>query len=439
LGRGWAHGYREAARRAALRRYEVLDRPIEGELRAVAELAARSCGAPQAVLELDAERPDRSGLDGGEARGPVVVGDAGGLPAVASVPIIGSGGHTLGVLRVHADEPLEVDAGCHRGLELLAGQAAALLELRARSEALEAVTARFRVAFEHASVGMALVDASGCWARVNRALARTLGETQEALLGTSLEDVVSEEDLPAVQAAVGRLRRGETVEQRLEVRLLHSSGRLVWGALWAAVGDSAQGDMVDLVVQVDDITQRKAADEELLRRATHDPLTGLPNRLLLFDRLATAMERLRRGVGEVTLMLLDLDGFKAVNDTRGHGVGDQLLVTIGQRLRGALRSTDTVVRLGGDEFVVLCEESAPTGEGARIAERVLAVLGTPFPLDGAEVAVSASVGVATTTEWVEPEELLRRADDALYVAKASGRNRVELGSAGGPAEPGQRP
>jgi diguanylate cyclase (GGDEF)-like protein/PAS domain S-box-containing protein len=425
MGRGWAHGPREAARQAALRRHAGLDRPVEEDLRALVDLAARVGGVPHAALVLDRGTGGWSAAAWVPLVGPCATGDLTGLPVVASAELVGSDGGPLGHLDLHAEPGHRVGADARAALAALAGQAVALLELRARAEALASVTARFRVAFEHASVGMALVDASGCWARVNAALARILGETPESLLGTSLEDVVAPEDLPAVLTAIDRLRRGDAAEQRLEVRLLHRTGRPVWGSLWAAAGEADHADVVDLVVQVDDITERKAADEELLRRATHDPLTGLPNRLLLADRLTTALERLRRGSGEVTVMLLDLDGFKAINDSRGHGTGDALLVAVARRLRGALRASDTVVRLGGDEFVVLCEERGPTGEWERVAERVLDLLGNPLPVDGGSVRVGASVGVVTTTTWVEPDELLRRADEALYQAKAAGRNRVQ--------------
>jgi diguanylate cyclase (GGDEF)-like protein len=167
--------------------------------------------------------------------------------------------------------------------------------------------------------------------------------------------------------------------------------------------------------------------DELARQAFHDPLTDLPNRSLFADRLQHALARLRRRHGSVAALLLDLDGFKDVNDTLGHEAGDQLLVAVGERLRACVRPADTVARLGGDEFTILLEEIDSLREATRVAERVEQALRTPFVLAGEERRVTASIGIALNSPGnSEPEDLLRNADTAMYQAKRAGKARYEV-------------
>jgi diguanylate cyclase (GGDEF)-like protein len=165
--------------------------------------------------------------------------------------------------------------------------------------------------------------------------------------------------------------------------------------------------------------ERKRIESVLAHRALHDPLTQLPNRALLSDRLRLALSRLRRTQTCLAVLFLDLDGFKAINDTLGHAAGDQFLVEVADRLRGVLRGGDTAARLGGDEFVVLCEDVAGVDEARRIAERVVD-----------EVPGGVSVGVALAVDGTEdPDALIREADAAMYVAKRSGGARLEIHAA----------
>jgi diguanylate cyclase (GGDEF)-like protein len=174
--------------------------------------------------------------------------------------------------------------------------------------------------------------------------------------------------------------------------------------------------------------------DELARQAFHDPLTDLPNRALFADRLDHALARLRRRHGSVAVLLLDLDGFKEVNDTLGHEAGDQLLITVGERLRACLRPADTVARLGGDEFTILLEEIDSLREATRVAERIEDALKTPFVLDGNEISITTSIGIAFNTPGnSEPDDLLRNADTAMYQAKRAGKARYEV------FEPGPSP
>ena len=162
--------------------------------------------------------------------------------------------------------------------------------------------------------------------------------------------------------------------------------------------------------------ERKERETELARRALHDALTDLPNRALFSDRLRLALSRLRRTQTCLAVLFLDLDGFKAINDSLGHAAGDQFLIEVAHRLRGVLRGGDTAARLGGDEFVVLCEDVAGAGEARGIAERIVA-----------EVPGSVSVGVALAIDGTEdPDALVRTADAAMYVSKRSGGGRFEV-------------
>ena len=158
--------------------------------------------------------------------------------------------------------------------------------------------------------------------------------------------------------------------------------------------------------------------------AQHDPLTGLANRNLLFDRLEHAMQRARREQSKVAVLLIDLDGFKAVNDTFGHNVGDRLLCEISHRLLANVRTSDTVARFGGDEFVVICE-SMDLDNVTHVAEKILSALAFPIALAGTEIRSGGSIGIATWPEHgTDVTELLHAADLAMYSAKHQGRGRI---------------
>ncbi len=176
------------------------------------------------------------------------------------------------------------------------------------------------------------------------------------------------------------------------------------------------------------VVQRDAAARDLLHQSLHDPLTGLPNRSLLLDRLRRAMARARRDGTTMAVLFCDMDDFKYVNDTLGHDAGDRLLAALAPRLSAALRATDTLARFGGDEFVVLCEGMADGSEVVPIADRLLDACSTPVDLGGSEFVPTASIGVAVAPGGgdSDPEALLRDADVALYGAKARGKGRYEL-------------
>jgi diguanylate cyclase (GGDEF)-like protein len=184
--------------------------------------------------------------------------------------------------------------------------------------------------------------------------------------------------------------------------------------------------MAQIGTQLGRLIERTRAQERIAHQATHDALTGLPNRLLFQDRLSHALTRRRPARTSIAVCFIDLDRFKTVNDTFGHGVGDELLEQAGERLRSVLRPADTIARMGGDEFVILCEELSGEREAVTLAERLQQVFSHPFALHGGERTVNASIGVAVAGGDADAEALMRDADSAMYRAKERGRGRYEL-------------
>jgi diguanylate cyclase (GGDEF)-like protein/PAS domain S-box-containing protein len=280
---------------------------------------------------------------------------------------------------------------------------------------------QFTTAFEHASIGMALTDADLTILQANRAFGVLIGETPAHLQGRALDAAVD----PLERASLRRALRGLTQSApsaRLEVRLRRPDGGLRWGHVSASLLEGRGGVAPRIVVQVENITERKRSEAMLSHAAAHDALTDLPNRTLLISQLEAALSR-----GEqVGVLFLDLDRFKVVNDGLGHAAGDQLLVQVAHRLREVMRPEDIVARQGGDEFVVLCR-GADADVALAVASRVLAVLNQPITtINGSDVVVGASIGIALGGPGDLAELVLRDADTAMYAAKGTGGGRARV-------------
>jgi len=286
----------------------------------------------------------------------------------------------------------------------------------------------FRVAFDYAAIGMALVSPTGRWLRVNRSLCDILGYTKEELLATEFQAAVHPEDVAASVANINQLLKGKIPTFQTEKRYVHKDGHVV-RVLWSVSQAQVEGSTsVPLIFQIQDITDRKQAEEQLLHDAFHDGLTGLPNRALLIDHLKLTIARSKRNAAlNYAVLFLDLDRFKLVNDSLGHLIGDQLLIGIARRLELCLRAGDTVARVGGDEFTILLEDLEDEDEANIIAERIQQELSVPFYLSGRDVFTTVSIGIAPSSRgYDKPEDILRDADTAMYRAKALGKARHEV-------------
>ena len=221
------------------------------------------------------------------------------------------------------------------------------------------------------------------------------------------QSVMFAEDLGATLIKIHELMAGRIASCQMEQRYIHRTGRTVW-TLWSvsASGD-VKSDSSNLIFQLQDITDKKIAEQKLQHEATHDALTGLPNRALFMRRLEVALDRSRKDPKyQVSVLFIDLDRFKYVNDSLGHLIGDQLLIGIAGRLRDCMRPPDIVARLGGDEFMILVEGRYYTEKITRIADRIQRQFARPFDLYGQEVYSSASIGILRGVR--EPYDFGRR-------------------------------
>ncbi|HWQ32370.1 MAG TPA: EAL domain-containing protein [Blastocatellia bacterium] len=295
------------------------------------------------------------------------------------------------------------------------------------SRALKESEEHFRSAFDQAA-GMALVSPDWRWLKVNQSLCQMLGYSEQELLDTSTQQITHPEDLGLDATSLYRLIEGSLLTSQVEKRYRSRAGHDVWVLQSASLVRDAENRPLHFIFQIQDITDRRQAEERIHHAAFHDALTGLPNRILLNDRLSVAVERARRQPDyQFAVLFIDLDRFKIVNDSLGHQYGDELLVQVSKRLRHCVRAVDTVARLGGDEFAILLDGLEGVENAAPTADRIQEQLTAPFNLCGQEVFISGSIGIAfSRSGYDKPEDILRDSDTAMYRAKSNGKARHEF-------------
>ena len=361
---------------------------------------------------------------------PLVVPPRFGALLVLAVPLV-----YLGVVAVDAAGPGRasdgtVAIGVIRALSLAFVGAFSLLAADAyrRSAADRDGTLALLDGFvESAPVGMAFLDRDLRVRRVNGALARLDAVPREGHLGRRVEEVLADPGVADAARAALQTRQAVVDLETTAPAPGDPTRTGYWKSSYFPV--AAAGEVLGVGVVVTDLTSQVESDERLAHSATHDGLTGLPNRVLLADRLAVALAQADRSQGLVAVMFCDLDRFKVVNDSLGHSAGDVLLRAVARRLAESVRPGDTLARLGGDEFAAVCAGVADLDEARGLGERLRRAVAEPVAVGGRSVSVTASVGLALAagvpgTDGVEA--LLRDADVALYAAKDGGRDRVSV-------------
>jgi diguanylate cyclase (GGDEF)-like protein/PAS domain S-box-containing protein len=283
---------------------------------------------------------------------------------------------------------------------------------------------RFRSLVRNSADVILICDAEGTITYESPAVEQVLGYDPAARVASAGFDIVHPADFDWAQAMFADLVGKAGAEAEAEFRARHADGTYRWlqARIKNLLDDAAVGG---IVVNYRDVTERRSLEDQLRYQAFHDTLTGLPNRALFMDRLDHALTRGRRDHSALGVLFLDLDDFKSVNDSLGHGAGDELLVGVAARLRRVLRESDTAARMGGDEFAVLLEDVGVDHSLAEVGERVLAALRETFIVQGQKVRISASAGAAVPGRGEQTaEEMLRHADVAMYAAKNQGKDRL---------------
>ncbi|MET7670431.1 putative bifunctional diguanylate cyclase/phosphodiesterase [Micromonospora luteifusca] len=291
-------------------------------------------------------------------------------------------------------------------------------------QALRDSEARFRAIFSGAAIGIGIAGVDGRIIDVNQAFADMLGYSIEELRGANVAALFHADDAAGMWELYQALIEGNHDAARVEKRYHRKDGAMVWTDLAVSLIRHGDGRPRFTVAMIKDITQRYALQQRLRFQALHDPLTGLPNRTLFFETLGQVLDTAAAG-HRVGVCFLDLDGFKAINDSLGHDLGDQLLVKIGQRLAACVADHGHLVaRMGGDEFVILLDGGDDIDDAVAVAEAALAAVAAPVHVGEHQLAVSASVGIVQCpAEETTASELMKAADSTLYWAKGAGRGQ----------------
>src|SRR5215203_545459 len=347
--------------------------------------------------------------------------------------VVGGTTELVGLRKDGSEFPIEMSLGetHENGERLFTGVIRDVTKRKRAEDALDRLSRQHEMVLKSAGEGIFGLDLHGHATFVNPAAEHMTGWDTKELLGRPLHDVLHHSKpngapYPREQCPIRAALVDGATHSRDDEVFWRKDGTS-FPVEYVSTPILQDGEVVGAVVTFKDITDRKALEEQLHHQAFHEPLTGLPNRALFMDRLEHALARANRRGSKVAVLFMDLDNFKITNDSLGHGIGDQLLVAVAERLKACLRPEDTVARLGGDEFTILVEEVDGVSDAARVAERIAESLQRPFALDQHELFFTASIGIALSGPLQkQPADLLRPADLAMYQAKRKSKARYEV-------------
>ncbi len=311
--------------------------------------------------------------------------------------------------------------------QVLEGTLIDITDRKLTETALRESEARYRLMAENSTDLISRTTARGVFVYASDAIRRLLGYEPAEVMGHSVLEYIEPEDHPLVLRYTRGLERGN-MQRTFSYRARRKDGSQVWFETTSRpIVHSVRGGIDEIVSVSRDISERRRAEEQIEYQAYHDALTGLPNQLLFRDRLTIALAHAKRQQKPLAVMFLDLDRFKLVNDTLGHSLGDELLRAVSVRLRSVLREGDTIARMGGDEFTVLLGDLRTADDAAKTAQKLLDTVVLPVHIEGHELYVTTSIGIALyPNDGDTAEALLKNADTAMYRAKDAGRNSYRL-------------
>jgi diguanylate cyclase (GGDEF)-like protein/PAS domain S-box-containing protein len=334
-----------------------------------------------------------------------------------------AGAATIGVLDFYASRVAAPDPQFLRLLRVVGAEIGHFYQRAVAIEKLRESEERFASTMELAAIGIAHVEQGGRFRYVNPQLCEMLGYTEAELRSMTVKEISHPGDVNVTDELRDQLRAGKIKSFKMEKRYLRKDGSPIWVGLTIACKRDRSGQCLYDISIVEDISDRKGAEERIQYLATHDGLTGLPNRVMFGQLLGLAIETARRYDRKAAVLFIDLDRFKVINDTLGHEAGDVLLREMAARLRECLRASDVVARLGGDEFVVLLQEINSAEQATVVARNILSVVMKPVDILGQECRVTASIGICMhPADGQDDHAIMKNADMAMYLAKEEGKN-----------------
>jgi len=286
---------------------------------------------------------------------------------------------------------------------------------------------RFRSAFDHAAIGMALISLQGKFLRVNQSLCHILGYSEKELLTIDPSEIIHLEDIKNNKLFIDDMLEGKIKTYQLVQRYFHKNGETVWISISMSLVTATYNEPIYFIAQLQNITSEKKAEEQLRHLAYHDALTGSFNRNSLEQKMQEVLSNARRHENGFSIAFLDLDRFKNINDTIGHDAGDMLLQIVTQRLKNTVRNTDALARLGGDEFLIVLNELNKVDEITSVVRKIIANLQQKIIIKGHELYITTSIGISVYPyDGNDVQTLMKNADLALYRAKELGRNNYQF-------------